>query len=330
MPPVAPAAHALAHAHATGDGTLDPMLAEALPDDLAMPLYEAMVLARSVDERLALAPCDDAALRPPSARGTEATVLGAAAAMQAEDWVFPAFYAFGAALWRGMPLSVLVRRALGAAGARTPDDLSWRPAHVVGASPLAGRHIAHAVGVAWAARLRKANAIALVYFDVRASSGGDFHAALNFAGVSRAPVVAVCTARASDVARQTASDGVAVKAVAYGLRGVRVDGSDAAAVLRAIREAREHVAADGEGTIVEAIFQEGGADPIERLRRRLESRSLWSDEREERLSIDVRAKVDGAVAEAAPAAPSGDGVFDHVYAELPWHLNEQRTRSAAR
>src|SRR5580692_7257562 len=99
----------------------------ALPDSLALALYRAMVLARAADHG--------------STRRTEAAVLGSAAAMKETDWVFPASYALGASLW------------------------PWKPARVISVSLLAGRHIAHAVGMAWAARLRKADGVALVFFD---------------------------------------------------------------------------------------------------------------------------------------------------------------------
>ncbi|HZU83203.1 MAG TPA: thiamine pyrophosphate-dependent enzyme, partial [Polyangiaceae bacterium] len=118
----------------------------------------------------------------------------------------------------------------------------------------------------------------------------------------------------------------AIKAVAYGLHGVRVDGADVLAVLSVVREARER-AVDGRGaTLVEAVVPGvDRVDPLVRMRRHLEARSLWDEGREGRLKADAAADVDRALAEAAAAAkPEPGTLFDDVYAHPPWHLQEQR------
>jgi 2-oxoisovalerate dehydrogenase E1 component alpha subunit len=188
--------------------------------------------------------------------------------------------------------------------------------------------------VAWAARARGDNCAALVLFGDGATSSSDFHSGLNFAGVGRAPLVAVCRnngfAMSTPLSRQTASDGLAVKAVAYGIEGVRVDGEDAVAVLDVVTEARAR-ASRGEGaTLVEAVTTHDAegrpeSDPIARLRVVLVESSLWTDEREERLLDEARSEVEAAVAEARGAeAPGSDTLFEDVYATEPWHLREQR------
>jgi TPP-dependent pyruvate/acetoin dehydrogenase alpha subunit len=197
-------------------------------------------------------------------------------------------------------------------------------------SPLVGTQIPHAVGAALAARRRDADAAVLVYFGEGATSTGDFHAGLNFAGVLRAPLVAVCRnngfATSLPASRQSASPGFGVKAVAYGLRGVRVDGADVVAVLSVVREARARAVAGEGGTLVEAVIPGNDrVDPIARMRRHLEACGLGRAEGEERLAAEVRADVDRAVAEAAGAPPPLRAtLFDDVYAQLPPHLMEQR------
>lgn len=313
--------------------------APALSDELAVALYEQMVLARALDERLVALQREGAITQHASAVGEEAAVVGAVAAMQDDDWVFPSSREFAAALWRGMPLAAYAHHVFGTArdaghGRNAPDPPFWKAARVASVSPLSGTHIPHAVGVAWAARVRKVDVAALVFFGEGATSSGDFHTGLNFAGVTHAPVVAVCRnngwATSTPASRQTASDGFAIKAVAYGLRGVRVDGGDVVAVLAAVREARARAAAGQGGTLVEAVISGiERVDPVARMRAQLEGHGLWSADREEQLLTEVRADVERAVAEAqAGKPPARESLFDDVYAELPAHLREQRDNEA--
>ena len=336
------------------DGSVDPSHAGALSDELAVALYEQMVLARELDERLIVLQQEGHIGSHSSAIGEEAAIVGAAAAMRDEDWLFLASREIAASLWRGTPIGECAHHLFGTArsrgkgrGVHAPPF--WKPARVASVSPLSGTQIPHAVGVAWAARLRKEDVTALVFFGEGATSSGDFHAALNFAGVTRAPVIAVCRnngwATSTPASRQTASPGFAVKAVAYGLRGVRVDGGDVVAVFSVVRDARARASAGQGGTLIEAVTtprQAGDAeqepraeaawsdrDPIARMRRHLQARGLSSAESDERLFAEVRADVERAIAEARAAeAPSGASMFDDVYADLPWHLREQRQEHA--
>jgi TPP-dependent pyruvate/acetoin dehydrogenase alpha subunit len=297
-----------------------PATDEALPGDLAIALYEAMARTRGVGSVLvsasisvsisiggsadAPAPCPPP--EPPTrkqshAAGDEAFIVGAAAGMDSGDWIFPFPYAFGAALWRGMPVESALRRARGLEGP-WPADPHWKAGRVASAS-LAGRHLAHAVGAAWGARVRRTADAVLALIPSDAPSGGDFHTALNFAGVTRAPVVVVCALK-----------GVAAAAVAYGLHGARADGSDVGLVLSVVREARTRAASGQGATLIEATLPEDeGADPLARMRRQLESRALWDEGRERQL----HATIESALA-SANAATHGGGdkhdFLDDVYA----------------
>jgi 2-oxoisovalerate dehydrogenase E1 component alpha subunit len=322
------------------DGSIDPAHAAALTDELAVALYEHMVLARAVDERMIALQREGIIASHASAVGEEAAIVGAAAAMHDDDWIFPSSREHGAALWRGMPLQAYAHHVFGTSldagkGRNAPDPPFWKAARVASASPLVGTQIAHAVGVAWGAKIRKSDVAALVYFGEGATSSGDFHTALNFAGVTRAPVVAFCRnngwATSTPASKQTASGSFAIKAVAYGLRGIRVDGADVVAVLSVVRDARARAAAGLGGTLVEAIIPgQDRIDPVARTRKHLEARGLWDAEREHRLAAEVKTDVDRAIGEARSAPPpSRDTIFDDVYAELPWHLKEQRAARGA-
>jgi pyruvate dehydrogenase E1 component alpha subunit len=317
------------------DGSVDPAHAAALTDELAVALYEHMVLARAVDERMIALQRDGVIASHASAVGEEAAIVGAAAAMHDDDWIFPSSREHAAALWRGMPLVAYAHHVFGTSldagkGRSAPDPTFWKAARFVSSSPLTGTQIGHAVGVAWAAKIRRSDVVALVYFGEGATSSGDFHTALNFAGVTRAPVVAFCRnngwATSTPASRQTASGSFSIKAVAYGLRGVRVDGGDVVAVLGVVRDARARAAAGLGGTLIEAVIAgQDRVDPVARTRKHLEARGLWDGVRELRLAAEVKADVDRAItaAQAAPP-PARDTLFDDVYAELPWHLKEQR------
>jgi pyruvate dehydrogenase E1 component alpha subunit len=322
------------------DGSLDPANAPALSEELAIALYEHMALARALDVRVVGLQREGAVTQHASALGEEATIVGAVAAMKDQDWVFPSSREAAAAVWRGMPLSAYANHAFGTGrdagkGRVAPDPPFWKAARVASVSQLVGTQISHAVGVAWAARIRSEDVASLVFFGEGATSSGDFHAGLNFAGVTRAPVVFVCRnngwATSLPACRQTASEGFAVKAVAYGLRGMAVDGGDVVAVLAAVGEARRRAAAGEGGTLVEAIVGDAAgrgseaADPIARMRRHLEGRGIWSAERERQLRVDVSADVDAAIAEAEGAPPPARAtMFDDVFADVPRHLAEQR------
>ena len=329
-------------------GSVDPARAGVLTDELAVALYEHMVLSRAVDERLVGLQREGVIASHASAVGEEAAIVGAVAAMHDDDWIFPSSREHAAALWRGMPLAAYAHHAFGSArdpsrGRNAPDPPFWKAARVASVSPLVGTQIPHAVGVAWAASMRKDPIASLVFFGEGATSSNDFHTGLNFAGVTRAPVVALCRnngwATSTPASKQTASDGFAIKAVAYGLRGVRVDGADVVAVLGAVRDARARAVSGLGGTLIEAVMPksqaadleplgvrvEPGADPLIRTRHHLESRGLWDAARELRLSTDVRADVERAIAEAAATErPARATMFDDVYGELPWHLREER------
>jgi TPP-dependent pyruvate/acetoin dehydrogenase alpha subunit len=309
--------------------------AGALTDELAVALYEHMVLARAVDERLVALQREGVLPSHSSAVGEEAAIVGAAAAMHDDDWIFPSAREHAAALWRGMPLGAYAHHVFGTArdatlGHASADPPFWRAARVASCSPLVGTQIPHAVGVAWAARTRKADVAALVYFGDGATSSGDFHTGLNFAGVTRAPVIALCRnngfAAGTPVARQSATAGLAVKAVAYGLHGVRVDGTDVVAVLEMVRAARARATAGGGGTLVEAVIPATErVDPVVRMRRHLESRALWDAAREQRLGAEVAADVERAIAEASTAAkPAHDTIFDGVLATGAPHARAPR------
>jgi pyruvate dehydrogenase E1 component alpha subunit len=338
------------------DGSLDPDHDPGLSDADVVALYRSLVETRTLDERFVALQRQGRIGFHVGSLGEEAAILGSAWAMRKQDWLFPCYREFGAALLRGLPFQKLVDNMFGnvndtVKGRQMPCHYTCRAVGWASISSPVGTQITHAVGLAWAAKIRREDVASLVYFGDGATSSSDFHSGLNFAGVFKLPVVFLCRnngwAISVPVERQTATPTFAEKAVAYGIEGVRVDGNDIFAVVSATKRAIER-GVRGEGpTLIEAItYRMGGhstsddpnryresealaawaaRDPIERLRSWLKERELWSDDREKLLAaeIDQRFREAVAVAERTPPPPL-ESMFDDVYQNVPWHLAEQR------
>ncbi|WP_169794167.1 pyruvate dehydrogenase (acetyl-transferring) E1 component subunit alpha [Alicyclobacillus shizuokensis] len=324
-----------------------------MDDALLVHMYEQMVWVRQFDRRLVALQRSGRIGTYPPVEGHEACQVASALALRQQDWVFPTYRDTGAMLVRGVPMERLLLYWNGRAeGLYIPEGVKVFPIAV----PIATQ-LPHAAGVAWAARLRGLDEVALAFFGDGASSEGDFHEALNFAGVFRLPIIFFCEnnqyAISVPYARQTASETIAQKAQAYGLVGKRVDGSDAIAVYQAVREALAEARQGGGATLIEALTYRYGPhttsddpskyrpkeeaeawrerDPLLRHRRRLEGWGLWDEERQQALERRVNEGIVAAIRamEAAPP-PNPDDLFDHVYAELPPRLVRQRDELRAR
>ncbi|MFL5264725.1 MAG: thiamine pyrophosphate-dependent dehydrogenase E1 component subunit alpha [Anaeromyxobacteraceae bacterium] len=337
------------------DGSADPAQV-TLGDAELVALYRFMVLNRQLDERMVHLQRQGRIGFYIGSIGEEAAVVGSASAMERTDWIFPCYREHGAVLLRGMPLATYVCDLLGNAGDamlghQMPCHEAWRPGLFTSISSPIATQIPQAVGAAWAARIKKEEMVALVYFGEGATSASDFHTGMNFAGVNKVPVVFVCRNNGWAISvprdRQTASETIAQKAVAYGMRGERVDGNDLLAVHAATRRARERAARGDGPTLLECVTYrvEGHStsddprayrpadlvepwrkkDPILRLRLHLTSRGLLGDADDERLRAEIREEILKAVkeAEAHPPKPPLETLFEGVYAEPAWQQREQ-------
>ncbi|HSE39303.1 MAG TPA: thiamine pyrophosphate-dependent dehydrogenase E1 component subunit alpha, partial [Acidobacteriota bacterium] len=177
-----------------------------------------------------------------TATGEEAAVIGSAFALKPDDWIFPALRQGGAALLRGYPLVEYISQCMGNAADKTkgrqmPSHYCSRPANFVSWSSCIGTQIPHAVGAAWAMKIQGHKNVAVAYMGDGATSQGDFHVAMNFAGVFKVPVVFFCQNNqwsiSVNIKQQTASETISMKAEAYGFKGVTVDGNDVLAVYSA-------------------------------------------------------------------------------------------------
>jgi pyruvate dehydrogenase E1 component alpha subunit len=334
------------------DGRAAPDLDPGLSDAVLRTLYERMVRARAADSKaIKLQRQGRLGTYAPSL-GHEAAQVGLASAMTADDWFFPYFRDLGAFLTLGYPLADYYQFWMGhEAGLRTPDGLNIFPIAI----PV-GSQIPQAVGAGIAVKSRKLGAAVVTTFGDGATSEGDFHEGLNFAGVFRTPNVFVCfnNQYAISVPRshQTAAATIAQKALAYGFPGVQVDGNDVLAVYAAAREALTAARSGGGPTLIEAYTYRLGdhttsddaaryrtkeevqewvlRDPIVRFRRHLALKGLWDEASEKEIQAAAAESVEKAVAEAeARPAASVDDIFAYTYAAMPPDLEIQRAELKA-
>ncbi len=337
------------------DGSADPKLDPGLPEADARRLYRFMLMERILDERmLSLQRQGRIGFYGPSL-GQEAAIVAPALALEPSDWIFPQYREPGPALLRGMPLVDLVNQFRGDAadavhGRQMPCHYVYRKGNYMSISSVVGSRLPLAVGAAWAAKIWKEKVVALAYLGDGGTSTADYHTAMNFAGVFHTPSVFVINnnqwAISLPVSRQTASQTLAEKAVAYGFEGVRVDGMDALAVYAAARDAVRKARAGGGPTLIEALAYRIGPhtssddpsryrdekevdewrkrDPLLVFRAYLRSRGLWTEESESALEKEIGDEITQAIVEAeAQPPPPVETMFTDVYAEMPPHLKEE-------
>ncbi len=331
------------------DGTLDDALDPRIPPDELKRMYQGMLLARRLDERMVKLQRQGRIGTFAPLKGQEAAQIGSVATLTPHDWMVPSFRETAAMLWRGWPIEKMLMFFAGyLEGGQPAPDQRDLPITIPVATQLP-----HAVGVAYAVQYKDDDAVVMAYFGDGATSEGDFHEAANFAGVWHVPVVFVCQnnqwAISVPLKKQTHSRTIAQKALAYGFPGIQVDGNDLFAVYAATREAVARARA-GEGpTLIECVTYRLGVhttaddptkyrsddevkawekkDPLTRLVPYLEKKGLVAGELEEEIDAEIAAAVQRF--EATPP-PDPVTIFDHVYAERPAHLEEQRTELIGR
>lgn len=331
-----------------------------LPDGLTesdlKAMYEYMVLTREYDERCFKLQRQGRIGFYAGSFGEEACQIGTAYALEDKDWIFSSYRQPGVAMYRGVPLQVMMNNLFGNAediveGKQMPVHYTYRKVHFLSISSVIGTQIIQAVGCAMAARLKKDDAVAVTYFGDGGTSSNDFHAGMNFAAMFKAPCIFFLVnnqyAISVPVKKQTAVEVLADKAKAYGMPGIQVDGNDVLAVYQATREAVER-ARRGEGpTLLELKTYRAGPhsssddptryrskeeaaywqerDPILLLRQKLASWGLWTEAYE----AEVRERIQSQINEAVKAAeslpePAWETLFTDVYDGTTDVLEDQK------
>lgn len=331
-------------------------LEHSVAEDVILKMYRELLRIRVLDARMIVLQRQGRVGFYGACTGQEAVPIACGFAVAEGDWVFPALREQAIMLVRGFPLTKFIAQVFGNSGdvlkgRQMPSHPSGKQVHQVSWSSVIGPQIPQAVGAAWAAKLRKTKDVMLGFMGDGATSEPDFHAAMTFAGVHQTPSVLICQNNGWSIsvptARQTASQTIAIKGHAYGVPAVRVDGNDAIAVYSVVSDAIARARSGGGPTFIECVTYRIGAhstsddptryrsneeverwkrrDPVERLHKWLVARKLASDEKRAAVEAELDAEVVAAIKEVEPMAnPARETMFDDVYAELPWHLREQR------
>jgi pyruvate dehydrogenase E1 component alpha subunit len=317
-----------------------------LTADMMRKLYRTMLLARIADTRAVSLQRQGRLYTLPPSMGQEAAVVGSAMALEASDWIAPAYRELGALLAHGVPLArVYMYHGGSEQGSVYPPGV-----HVLPVSVPISSQLLHAVGIGHAINYKQEKDVVITYFGDGGTSEGDFHEAMNWAAVFSCPVIFFCNNNQYAISyprsRQTKSATLAQKAVAYGMPGIQIDGNDVFAAYRATQEAARHARAGHGPVLIEAETYRLGAhttsddptkyrtkdeetvwqarDPLLRLRKYLEAQHSWSAEDETEATAEITRQAEEAFREAEQLAPnSPEEIMNHLFRERPAELQKQ-------
>lgn len=317
--------------------------------------YREMLRVRLIDEKMLARQRQGKIGFYGTITGQEAVPVAAGLAAAPGDWIFPALREAAIMLVRGYPLSRWLAQVYGnegdiLKGRQMPSHMSGREVNQVSWSSCIGPQLPQAVGAAMAAKIKRDSTVCLAFLGDGASSEPDFHFAMNFAAVFRAPVVIICQNNHWSISvptsKQTASATIAIKAAAYGMPGLRVDGNDVVACEDVFRRAIERARAGDGPTFIEAVTYRMGPhsssddptryrsdaeveawkkkDPLLRMERLMRARGLLNDDSLAALRAELTREIETALStiESLPV-PARQTLFEDVFADQPWHLREQ-------
>jgi pyruvate dehydrogenase E1 component alpha subunit len=340
---------------------------QAVGRDLARTLFAGMVRIRVTDARMMALQRQGRIGFYGEAVGQEAAIVGSAAASQPQDWIVPALREAGVGLFRGMTLDSYIAQIFGngadsTKGRQMPCHPCDRANHYVVMSSCVSSQIPHAVGIAMAMKIMgdtgsATSPVALGFMGDGGTSAGDFHVALNFAGVMKAPCVLICQnnqwAISTPGSVQTASETIALKAIGYGVEPLRIDGNDVFAVHHAVQYASNKARMGGGPTFLELLTYRvsahsssddpsryrdekvtevwrGKRDPIRRTQTFLLAQGWLAAGEFEAMQASMETEVRDAIArQEAIAPPPFESLIDDVFETPTWLLKEQLAEASA-
>ena len=331
------------------NGILDTDLEPDIPKERLLALYRAMLLGRRFDERMLHLQRQGRIGTFPPIKGQEAAQIGAVFHLRDSDWLVPAFRETAAEILRGRSLESVILYYNGFnEGTRIPQNQRDLPMAI----PVASQ-ILHAVGLGYAARYRQTDEVVMSFFGDGATSEGDFHEAINCAAVYQVPVVFICQnnqwAISIPVKKQTHTETIAEKALAYNMPGIQVDGNDILAVYAAVGEAVDRARKGGGPTLVECVTYRVmmhttaddpsryrdekevehwlKKDPLPRFGEYLLTKKVADKDLLQTMEKDVLEEIQTAidsVEKEMKKIGAPEDMFNHLYAELPPRLKMQQ------
>jgi pyruvate dehydrogenase E1 component alpha subunit len=328
------------------EGNCDELLMPSLSNDEIKKIYEMLILIRTFDQKAFNMQRQGRLGTYIQFKGQEACQVGSAFALEDNDFIFPMYRNSGLLIARKHPIVQVLQYWGGdERGLRAPDNVNNFPISI----PVGTQEV-HAVGAAWAAKLKGTRQIAATYFGDGATSKGDFHEAMNFAGVFNVPVIFICENNQFAISvprnKQTRSETIAQKAIAYGFEGIQVDGMDIFAVYKAMKDAVEK-ARNGKGpTLIECFTYRmcdhstsddaskyrpkeevelwAKKDSIERLEKYMRKKNLLDDSYKESIAARSKDIVEKSVTEFEKMpAPDPKDIFKYVFAEMTPQQKEE-------
>lgn len=318
-----------------------------LDDDALKELYRHMVVTRKVDREAINLQRQGQLGVYASCMGQEAAQVGGAYALSANDWVFPSYREMGAAVVKGVDTGLLLHLYR---GTWLSDHDIYEHNYALLSIPI-GTQALHAAGFAMGAKFDGNPIVVMSYFGDGATSEGDPHEAMNFAGVFKAPCIFFVQnnqyAISVPLSAQTAAPTLAHKAVGYGFPGYRCDGNDVLATYAVAKKAVERARSGDGPALIEALTYRmeahttsddptryrtkeeleaaAATDPIVRYRNFLTKRELWDEDFEEYVNKEAADEAQ-RMRDEIYEAPHGDPaeVFDHVYVDPTNYYDRQR------
>ncbi len=328
------------------NGEVDNKLMPKIKNEEIKKMYELMLLTRIFDEKAVKLQRQGRLGTYPAVKGEEACQIGSAIQLQKEDYVFPSFREHGAFITLGVPLYQIFQYWGGdERGSNFPKDINLLPVCI----PI-GSHLPHAVGAGMAFNYLKKKNVSVAYFGDGATSAGDFHAAMNFAGEYKTPTIFMCQnnqwAISTPVKEQTASFTLAQKAIAYGFEGIQIDGNDVFAVYKVFNDAMKKARSGGGPTFIECFTYRLGdhttsddatkyrsekevktwekKDPILRLRKFMIKNKLLNEKTDQELTKRFEKQVDDAVEQYEKIEPQKiEEIFSYTYKEMTGELKDE-------
>ncbi|MBT3487298.1 MAG: pyruvate dehydrogenase (acetyl-transferring) E1 component subunit alpha [Desulfobacula sp.] len=331
-------------------GNVDKSLEPDISSEDLLKLHYYMTFSRMVDSRMLNLQRQGRLGTLPAATGQEASFCAPVLAIKDTDWFVGSYRELGGRLMRGEPLLNILHFYNGF----EEGSLNLKSPRTLPVSIILASQLPHAVGLAYGSRLQgEKDTVALAVFGDGSTSEGDFHEALNFAGVLNAPVIFLCQNNQFAISTprklQTKSATIAQKAIAYGMPGIQVDGNDPLAVYKAVDDAVKRARENKGPSLIEAVtyrmlmhttaddptrYRDDAQveswkvkDPLKRFFKYLTGKQIWDEKKQIDLEKELKQTIDQTVKEFESKKEfKPDAPFDHVFGNSFYLIDQQRAQ----